>query len=141
MSSPLPDGAGRDFTGYSPDAYDGMSVIVGVYCLYSAYSFGVPVNAGQVYTVDSQAADFSGSLKVVNNSLTRTITAIYVSPHSTPTWGPNQLSGSLAPGQSMHFYDLAPDNYDILVTWNSGADSIYINVNVSSLALTNQGAN
>jgi hypothetical protein len=141
LSATLVDGASQTFSGYVPGTYDGRAVIFGTYSMYFGYSLSMTLTSGQTITVNSTPSAYSGSLKVVNNSSTRTITAIYVSPVTATTWGTNQITSSISPSGSMHFYDVVPGTYDIKVVWNSGSDSIYPSVNVSYLSLLTQGAN
>ncbi len=141
LSSILGDGASQTFSGYAPGTYDGRAVIIGVYSIYFGYSLGMNLSAGQTITVNSVPSAYSGSIKILNNSSTRTISGIYISPVTATTWGANQITSNIAPSGSMHFYDIVPGNYDIKIVWTSGTDSTYPAVNVSFLTLTTQGAN
>jgi hypothetical protein len=140
LSTPLADGASQSFSGYAPGVYDGQAVIAGAFSIYFGYAFNMTLSAGQTYSITSTPSAYSGSIKVNNNSSTRTILGVYISPTTSTTWGPNQISSSIAPGGSTHFYDVIPQNYDIKIIWNSGSDSTYPSVNVSYLTLTTQGA-
>lgn len=140
LTSPLANSGSQDFPGFTPDSYDGLGVIVGALSTYFGYSWGISVNAGQTYTVTSTASAYSGSLKVQNISPSRTITGVYVSPSSSPTWGPNQISTSISPGLSRSIIGILPGSYDLRITWNSGVDSIYTNMNIYSLTLTTQSS-
>lgn len=140
LSAPLSDGASQSFTGYVPGTYDGQAVILGEYSIYYGYAQNMQVSAGQNYQVTSNATAYSGSIRVLNNSTTRTIVGLYISPTTSTTWGPNQITSNIAPAGSIHFYDMPPGNYDIKAVWNTGSDSTYPNVNISYLTLTTQGA-
>lgn len=140
LSTSLADGASQTFSGYTPGVYDGQAVIAGAFSIYFGYVSNMTLSAGQTYSITSTPSAYSGSIKVNNNSSTRTILGVYISPTTSTTWGPNQISSSIAPGGSIHFYDIIPANYDIKIVWNSGTDSTYPSVNVSYLTLTTQGA-
>jgi hypothetical protein len=61
----------------------------------------------------------TGSLYVVN-STSYTITQLYVSPASAGTWGPDQLSPSIAPSGSFTLTDIPPGTYDFKAVASDG---------------------
>ena len=59
--------------------------------------------------------DSSATFKLVNNS-TYSVDQLYVSPTTATTWGDDQLSSTLAPGNTFTLTGVACDKaYDILV--------------------------
>ena len=140
LSSDLANGSSMDFPGFSPGTYDGRAVIV-ANSIYNAYIFGAAVSAGSLYSVTSTPSAYSGSLIITNGSPSLSITELYLALPSDPTWGLNQISSNVSPGGSIHLYDLAPNNLEMLVVWSNGASAFFVNVGISPLTLTTGTAN
>ncbi len=69
------------------------------------------VTAGET-TTESIEAD-AGAM-VINNTSGRTIDRIYLAPSSDPTWGSDDLSGTISSGSS-YIYTLSAGNWDIRI--------------------------
>lgn len=135
LNSPILSGSSYTLTGINPDIYDVKATIIGTLSTYYGYIYDVPIGALQTYDLYAYNSDFSGSLEIVNDTAGAYIDGIYVSPTGSGSWGPNQISSSIAPGDSTHLYDLPSDSYDVMIVWNTGPDSFYWSNIVSSLTL------
>lgn len=135
--------AGDSYTiiGIAPDLYDVKVTIIGALSTYYGYIYDIPIDPWQTYDLYAYNSDFSGSLEIVNDTPGAFIEAIYVSPAGSSSWGPNQITTSLAPGESIHLYDLSAGNYDIWIVWNVGPDSFHYSVNIVSLTLLTLNTN
>jgi hypothetical protein len=106
----------------------------------ATFLFDFPVTSGSTSEVIATDTSFTGSMKITNNRSGATIVELYVSPSGSSTWGENQIAGiTLAYSASSHFTGMPVGNYDVLVVWDSGLESIYIDassVPVDSLTLT-----
>jgi len=137
----LPTGAYYDFLDVPVGTYDARAVVVGALSIYRNDWYGIPVSANSIYTLTAFAAGFTGSIEVINNSVGANILGLYITPHSSATWGSNQISSSIAPAGSMHLYYLDPGSYDVKIVWDSGPDSLYSNQQVVSLTLWTMNVN
>jgi len=135
LNSPLPSGSSYTLGGIGPGLYDVQAVIAGDLSTYYGYIFDIPISAWNTYHLYAYNADFSGSLEIVNDTTASYIVGIYISPTGSGSWGPNQISSSIGPGFSEHFYDLPADSYDVKIVWDSPPDSFYYSNIVSSLTL------
>jgi hypothetical protein len=135
LSSPIPSGSSYTITEITPDIYDVKATIIGTLSIYYGYIYDIPIEALQTYDLYAYNSDFSGSLEIVNDTAGAYIDAIYVSPTGSGSWGPNQITSSIVPGDSIHLYDLPSDSYDVMIVWNTGPDSFYYSNIVSSLVL------
>ncbi len=135
LEAPVPSGTSYTLTDIIAGTYDAKAVIIGALSTYFAYAYDIPVYAWGMTDLVAFNSDFSGSLKIVNDTVTASITGIYLSPTGSGSWGPNQITSSIAPGDYVHFYDLPADSYDVRIVWNIGPDSFYYSNIVSSLTL------
>ena len=134
-ASTLPTGFYYDVPNVPVGSYDARAIVLGAFSIYRSDLYGFSVTANATYTLVAAAGSFTGSLKVVNNTVGANIIALYVTPSTSSTWGSNQISSSIGPAGSMHLYYLYPENYDVQVVWDVGPDSIYVDQTVSSLSL------
>ena len=59
-----------------------------------------------------------------------------MSPNGAGTWGPNQITSSIAPGDFVHLYDLSSGSYDVWIVWDTTPDNVYYYDNIiTSLTL------
>lgn len=135
LGAPVASGASYTLTGIVAGAYDAKATITGALSTYYAYAYDIPIYRWETTDLVAYNSDFSGSLKIVNDTVTASITGIYISPTGSGSWGPNQITSSIAPGDFIHFYDLPADSYDVRIVWDSGPDSFYYSNIVSSLTL------
>lgn len=135
LRSPLPSGSNYTLTRIDPDIYDVQAVITGELSIYYGYIFDISIVRWHTYNLYAYNSDFSGSLKIVNNTAASYIEGIYISPIGSGSWGPNQITSSIGPGFSMHFYDLPADSYDVRIVWDTPPDSFYYSNIISSLTL------
>ncbi len=135
LSGALLSGATYTITGVPAGSYDGRAEVVGTYSIYYGEVYGFNVVAGSTYNLYAYNSSFSGSIKIVNNTVGANIIALYVVPSSSATWGPNQIASPIGPAGSMHLYFAPVGNYDVKVVWNVGPDSFYYNNSVTSLTL------
>lgn len=135
LISPLPSGSSYTIMGITPDIYDVKATIIGALSIYYGYIYDIPIVAWQTYLLYAYNSDFSGSLEIVNDTADAYIEAIYVSPTGSDGWGPNQITSSIVPGDSIHLYDLPSDSYDVWIVWDTPPDSFYYSNIVSSLTL------
>lgn len=110
--------------------YDVKATIIGNLSTYYGYIYDNPIEAWQTYRLHAYDSDFTGSMKIVNNTAGSNILAIYVSPKDANSWGPNQITNSLGPGESVHLYDLPAGLYDVWVLWNTAPFDVYYYDNV-----------
>jgi hypothetical protein len=61
-----------------------------------------------------------GSLSVVNNTTTYTITELYVSPAGSGTWGPDQLATQIDPLGTFTLTDIPVGSYDLMAVASDG---------------------
>jgi hypothetical protein len=143
LSSDLLSGESYTITDITPDIYDVKAVIIGNLSTYYGYIYDIPIEARHTFDLYAYNSDFSGSLEIVNNDTTGSyIDAIYVSPAGSGSWGPNQLESSIAPGDSIHLYDLSPDSYDVKIVWDTIPYDVYYYDNIiKSLTLLTLNAN
>jgi hypothetical protein len=136
LSAAIAAGSNFTMTDLTPGNYDGKAVVLGVYSIYSGVLFNIPITAGNTYTATANDSTFTGSMEITNGTVGSNITGLYVSPTSSPTWGPNYATSNITPSGKKHLYDMPAGNYDVKVVWNVGADSIYTGGGVASLVLT-----
>lgn len=135
LSSPVPSGSYYPLTGITPGIYDVQAVIRGDLSTYYGYIYDIFISAWHTYNLYAYNSDFSGSLKIVNDTAASYIEGIYISPTGSGSWGPNQISSSIGPGFSTHFYDLPADSYDVRIVWDTPPDSFYYSNIIGSLTL------
>ncbi|MEE9911677.1 MAG: hypothetical protein K4571_08120 [Deltaproteobacteria bacterium] len=135
LEAPVPSGTNYTMTGFIPGTYDAKATIIGALSTYYGYIYDIPIYPWETTDLDAYNSDFSGSVEIVNDTAGANITGIYISPTGSGTWGPNQITSSIGPGQFFHFYDLPADSYDIRIVWNIGPDSFYYSNIVGSLTL------
>jgi hypothetical protein len=119
LSSDLLSGESYTITDITPDIYDVKAVIIGNLSTYYGYIYDIPIEARQIFDLHAYNSDFSGSLEIVNNTAGSYIEEIYVSPKDTSSWGPNQITSNIAPGDFIHLYDLSSGSYDVLIVWDT----------------------
>lgn len=141
LGAPVPSGANYTLTHIFAGAYDARAVIIGAFSTYYAYAYDVPIYRWETTDLVAFNSDFSGSIQIVNDTAGFYIDGIYISPTGSGSWGPNQITSSIAPGSFIHFYDLSADSYDVRIVWNSGPDSFYYSNIVSSLTLLTLSVN
>jgi hypothetical protein len=130
LSSDLLSGDSYTITEIIPDLYDVKAVIIGNLSTYYGYLYDIPIEARRTFDLYAYNSDFSGSLEIVNNTAGSYIEAIYVSPKGTSTWGPNQITSSIAPDDFIHLYDLVPDSYDVWIVWDTIPHNVYYYDNI-----------
>ena len=135
LEAPVPSGTSYTLTGILSGTYDAKATINGALSTYFAYAYDIPIYAWETTDLAAFNSDFSGSLRIVNDTTAAFINAIYLSPTGSGSWGPNQITSSIAPGDSIHFYDLPADSYDVRIIWSVGPESVYGANIVSSLTL------
>lgn len=136
LNGALASGEIVDFVNIPAGLYDARAIADGLYSVYYAYAFDIPIDAYAISSLTVFSSDFTGSIEIANATVGAYIVELYVSPSSAGTWGPDQISFSVGPGQAVHLTDLPPDTYDVLVVWDTGPDSAYFDNPVDSLALT-----
>ncbi len=134
LISDIPSGGSFTLMDIASDFYDAKAVIIGEYSTYYGYTYDILIEDGYIYDLYAYNYDFTGSLEIYNDTVGAYIEAIYLSPAGSSTWGPNQITSAIAPGDFMHFYDLESGVYDVLVVWDVGPDSEY-STNIVSLTL------
>lgn len=140
LSSDVPPGGSFTIIDIIPDYYDVKAVIIGNYSTYYGYKYDIPINDGYTYDLYAYNSDFSGSVEIFNDTATAYIEAIYLSPTGSSTWGPNQITSHIAPGDFIQLYDIKSGAYDVLIGWDVGPDSEYT-INVVPLTLGTIDAN
>jgi hypothetical protein len=136
LLGPLFSGNNTFIVDIFPDFYDAKIRATGVYSIYSAYVYDIPVASGDILPLYVYNSSFTGSLEIRNNTVGANIIGVYVVPFNAPTWGVNQTASIIRPSGLFQLYDMEPDLYDVKVVWNVGPDSIYYDINVDSLTLT-----
>ena len=135
LPGPLPPGMYYDVVNIPAGTYDAAARVVGTLSIYSGILYNFSITAGSTYQSFVVDASFTGSLKIVNNTVGANIIGLYVSPTGSPTWGSNQISSTIVPGNFYHMYDLSSGNYNVKVVWDVGSDSFF-SATISSLTLT-----
>lgn len=126
--------ASREIENITPGNYDAKGKIIGTLSDYYAYLFNFGIIKGESTDLYPQDSDFSGSLKLLNQS-TLNIVELYVSPASSSTWGPNVIGSSvIAPNIFYHMYGLIADDYDVAVVLDNGGVA-YAQIIINSLEL------
>jgi hypothetical protein len=83
----------------------------------------------------------SGAISVQNTSTTYSIVGVYISPSTDTTWGLNDLTGTIGPGQTYYFrVDPNPSgvNYDVKLvdnygySWSIGVSSSHVHPQVTA---------
>ncbi|MFO7568201.1 MAG: hypothetical protein R6W75_00250 [Smithellaceae bacterium] len=141
LISDLWPGDSYTLTGITPGIYDVKATIVGTLSIYYGYIYDIPIEEWRTYDLYAYDSDFSGSLEIVNDTVGAYIEEIYVSPAGSSSWGPNQITSSMAPGDYIHLYDLSSGHYDIWIVWDIGPDTYYPSLNIISLTLLTLDAN
>jgi hypothetical protein len=57
-----------------------------------------------------------GTVSITNATTVTTFNSAYLSPTSESTWGTNQLSEPLAPGETEIWIDVPEDDYDFIIS-------------------------
>lgn len=135
LSSSLNAGFYTEFV-VPPDTYDAKATSIGFDSTYYAYLYDFTITAGNTFDLYAFNSNFTGSMKVTNNTVGADIFELYIVPSGSTTWGPNEITTSIGPAGFFHLTDMAPDSYDVKVVWGVGPDTIYLNIGVSSLTLT-----
>lgn len=112
-------------TGIDSGYYDVKATIIGNLSTYYGYIYDNRIEAWRTYHLNAYDSDFTGSMEIVNDAGSFYIDAVYVSPKDANSWGPNQITQSLAPGESVHLYDLPAGSYDVWVVWNTSPVNVY----------------
>jgi hypothetical protein len=106
----------------APGTWDAKAVSIGTASPFFAYGWDLPVVAGQTLELYAETVDFTGSVRVTNGSA-YAITAVYMTPSDSTTWGPNQLAAPLASGASFLWYDVLPVSFDLRCDHSNGGSS------------------
>lgn len=115
LTSSLAPNSSLSFTGLAPGSWD----VKGVWSNGGGYTqFSLQVTAGVITNV-TMTPSTTGSVRVTNNT-GYSITGVYISLASDPTWGSNRITTSIAPGSSQTFTGFAPGVYDIKVVLSNG---------------------
>jgi hypothetical protein len=130
LSSDLLSGERYTITDIIPDLYDVKAVIIGNHSTYYGYINDIRIEARHTFDLYAYNSDFSGSLEIVNHTAGSYIEEIYVSPKDTSSWGPNQIDSSIAPGDSIHLYDLSSGSYDVWIVWDTIPHNVYYDDNI-----------
>ena len=115
--------------------YDARISVIGLYSDYFGYLYDINMRHGRDVVLDVYNSSFTGSLEIYNDTIGAHIVGVYVVPAGSPTWGHNQTTSSIYPGEDLHLSDLSPGFYDIRIVWNVGPDSYYDDVKIKSLTL------
>ncbi len=115
--------------------YDVRAHVRGEFSNYSTYVYDIPVFEGDIVTVISSDSGYTGSVKIVNGTIDSNITAIYISPSSSTTWGGNQVEADIVPSGSIHLFDTDTGLYDVRIVWDVGSDTFYYDKSIESLSL------
>jgi hypothetical protein len=118
LTAPIPVGGSFTLTNIPAGTYDLKAVAAdGAY----VENYGVSITAGGLFTwtLSPSTGPTTGSLTVVNN-YSYPITALYVTPSSSTTWGVNQLSAPIPVGGSFTLTDIPPDTYDFAADASNG---------------------
>jgi hypothetical protein len=121
--SPIVSGGSLTLSSIPPNTYDAMAVVVGTYSTYFAYAWGWALAAEQTYYLTAYSSSFSGSLKVINGNASYSITGVYLTPTSSPTWGSNQIAASIPYGGSFDLQDIPAGSYDLKCVHSNAAYS------------------
>ena len=116
-TNPIPSGYSWTLSGFSPETYDGMAVIIGGVSTYFSYNYGFSITAGNTYSSSIYNSAFSGSMFINNNS-GYTITALYMSTIGYGS-GPNQITTNILNGATREFVDIPPGTYYVRAVRNS----------------------
>jgi hypothetical protein len=113
----LAPGRSLTLTGMDPGLYD-------IQAIYADTSidrvFDVQV-VDQGNTLVSSMNSGTGTV-VVSNASPLAITAVYLTPSSMNTWGPDQSGGAgIAPGSALSLTGISPDTYDLRVYFSDGS--------------------
>jgi hypothetical protein len=135
-SSTIPSGSSWTLTNITPDTYDMRAVVNGAYSTYFTYATGFAITAGATHSITTNLSGFTGSLILTNTNATYSITAVYVSPASSGTWGANQISSSIAPSATRQIIDIPPGSYDVRIYRNAAYTYSY-GILIGSIAYTN----
>lgn len=120
--SPIAPSNSFTVSNLAPGTWDARAVSIGTSSPFFAYGFDLPVVAGQTLEIFAENADFTGSVRVTNESA-YAITAVYITPTEATTWGPNQLSEPLGSGASFLWYDVPPMSCDLRCDHSNGGTS------------------
>lgn len=102
---------------FATDTYDFRAKSNGTVSYYYTYKMGFAITDSTTYSLQAIDSSFTGSLKLVNNSLSYSITALYVSTSSLGG-GTNQLSTSIAPGATRYLVDVPTGTYYVRAVRN-----------------------
>ena len=71
-------------------------------------------------TTTTTLAPATGELKIVNNT-SKTFTTVYLSPTTATTWGSDQCTHTISPGETWTLTLVTPNDYDLRVVFTDGA--------------------
>jgi len=134
-SSTLSSGFYFDVANVPVGTYDARAIVLGALSIYHGDLYGFSVTANSTYNIVAGSGSFTGSIKIVNNTVGANIVALYVSPSSSPTWGSSQISSTIGPSGFQHLYYMPTGSYDVKVVWNVGPDTLSYGNTISSLSL------
>jgi hypothetical protein len=102
----------------TPEQYTGISGDVdGAVKVVGGGSIPAPIDTGGGGSTPPPPG--VGAVQVINNS-GDTVFYIYISPSTSPLWGPDQLgTGVLLSGASVTYTDMPPDTYDIRIEFEN----------------------
>jgi hypothetical protein len=110
LSSTIAPGGSFTLTDIPPGTYDFKAIASDGTTFWQTNSVGITAGGTFTWTLQPPAPAV-GSVSVVN-STSFTITQLYVSPASAGTWGPDQLTSTIAPGGSFTLTNIPPGTYD-----------------------------
>lgn len=126
LDDDLHPGEHYTMTGIAAGYYDVKATIIGEWSTYNGYIYDNPIEAWHTYPLYAYDSDFTGSMEIINDAgSSYYIEGVYVSPRDASTWGPNQITQRLAPGESVHLFDLPQGFYDVWVVWNTAPVDVY----------------
>jgi len=81
---------------------------------------GFSIVAGQTYTLTLTDSNILGTLKIVNNT-SKTFTIVYLSLTTSGTWGNDQCTHVVGPGDTWTLINIPPDDYDLMVVFTDAS--------------------
>lgn len=79
-------------------------------------------------TVGCPPAQETATLRVLNTTA-KTVTAVYCTPTTDDSWGPNLIFEALGPGESVDITGFVPGEYDMLAVFADATEVDWLDIN------------
>lgn len=83
----------------------------------------ITIVAGQTYSLTLTVTNIVGTLTIINNT-SKTFSTVYLSLTTSSSWGSDQCTHIIDPGETWTLYNIPPDDYDLQVVFTDATSYI-----------------